>query len=366
MSDRNLIPIPAGQKWRMFRENHIPWMVFCLAVVSAFFIWTRYVFPSPLVGKVEAVEVNIGCPKAGVLTQLRVERFQPVSAGDILGEVTVTDPAILAASIGVIKAEIELIRTSMSPVQVAQRSAINFDQMEMDLLREKVDLAKEKVDFQLAQNEFQRISKLYEEKIVSESIYDAAKSAKDAKAAQIGELTQLVETSTKSLEKLRAVKDATSETQTQVHAAIEVQEQKLKLAEAELKPFILKAPISGIINMQPFRMGEAVSPGAAIMTVAATNTTHVIGYLRQPIYREPAVGMEVEVRVRKLNQQKGLGRILSIGAQMQSINDALLPPTKVDVAERGLPILVSLPSELKVHPGEFVDLRILGMPTSSK
>jgi multidrug resistance efflux pump len=118
--------------------------------------------------------------------------------------------------------------------------------------------------------------------------------------------------------------------------------------------------------MLPTRLGEAINAGDAIMTVSATNSTRIIGYLRQPIYREPAVGMEVEVRVRKLSQQKGLGRILSVGSQLQSINDALLPPTKLDVTERGLPILVSLPPELKVHPGEFVDLRILGLPAVSK
>jgi multidrug resistance efflux pump len=366
MSDRNLVPIPAGQKWRLFRENHIPWMVFCLALAAAFFIWTRFVFPSPLVGKVEATEVNVGCPKAGVLTQLRVSRFQPVSAGDILGEVTVSDPAILSASIGVIKAEIELIRTSLSPVQVAQRSAINFDQMEMDLLKEKVNLATEKVNLQLAENEFHRVSKLFEEKIVADSQYDAAKLARDARAAQVAELNRLVEISSKSLEKLRAVKDSAMDSQTQVRAAIAVEEEKLKLAEAELRPFILRAPISGIINMLPARMGEAVTAGATIMTVSLTNSAHIVGYLRQPIYREPAVGMEVEVRARKLNQQKSLGKILSVGAQMQSINDALLPPTKLDVSERGLPILVSLPKDFRAHPGEFVDLRILWQPTTSK
>jgi len=46
-----------------------------------------------------------------------------------------------------------------------------------------------------------------------------------------------------------------------------------------------------------------------------------------------------------------------VGASLEPINPALLSPegTRVEV---GLPILVNLPANLKVLPGEFLDLSI--------
>ena len=87
----------------------------------------------------------------------------------------------------------------------------------------------------------------------------------------------------------------------------------------------------------------------------------MIGYLRQPFYINPTLNMAVQIRTRGFHRKQGIGRILAIGEQLLPINDVLLPPTKYNVSETGLPLLVSLPPELKkaVRPGEFVDLTII-------
>ena len=60
-----------------------------------------------LVGQAEVVPAKVGCYKPGMLAQLFVNRFQKVKAGDAVGQVLVTDPKILAASLAVIQAEID-------------------------------------------------------------------------------------------------------------------------------------------------------------------------------------------------------------------------------------------------------------------
>jgi hypothetical protein len=57
----------------------------------------------------------------------------------------------------------------------------------------------------------------------------------------------------------------------------------------------------------------------------------------------------------------GLGRILSVGTQLEPILSELLPmrgpSSSTGPLEYGLPILVSIPAGVRVLPGEIVDLQ---------
>ena len=100
------IPIPPGQRWREFRLQVIPLIVFLTAFSAVVIIWREYVSLPTLVGEVEVIRENVASPKAGILSQLNVTRFQSVKAGDEVAYVITTDPRILASSLAVIHAEI--------------------------------------------------------------------------------------------------------------------------------------------------------------------------------------------------------------------------------------------------------------------
>jgi hypothetical protein len=122
---------------------------------------------------------------------------------------------------------------------------------------------------------------------------------------------------------------------------------------------VLTAPIRGLVSLIHRRKGENISAGEPLVTISASHTDHIVGYLRQPLPIEPRTNMEVRIRTRGPKKEIGFGRIVSVGAHLQPINYALLPPTRPETVDLGLPILVSLPLGLSVHPGEFVDLTIL-------
>ena len=85
----------------------------------------------------------------------------------------------------------------------------------------------------------------------------------------------------------------------------------------------------------------------------------IVGYLRQPVSETPSVGARVEVRTRGLHRQVGQATITEVGTEIEPVAPALLGPVKLANLELGLPISVSIPPELKIMPGELVDLTLL-------
>jgi multidrug resistance efflux pump len=364
-----VIPTPLALRWREFKFRTMPVIFFLAALIAAVIVWNHHVVPVSMVGRVESIQADVISPKPGLLTQLQVTRFQQVLCGDPIAQVITTDPSIVTASLAVIQAEVKLLQIGMAPVENSQRNAINYEQMRMDCMRQHVDLATDRVEFQQAVDDFQRADKLHREKLISEADFEAARSKQNALKAEVEEMEKLVTQTEQALQRLQLVGDAVKEPQNQLQAAIAVEEEKLRLTEAQLKPIMLKAPIDGMVSMIHRWNGENIAVGEPIVTISAMQSDRIIGYLRQPLTIRPRTNMAVIICTRGMNRHMAQGKILAVGAQLQPLNDVLVPPTRFNnLVELGLPILVSLPSELKVqagdipivHPGELVDLRIVG------
>jgi len=104
--------------------------------------------------------------------------------------------------------------------------------------------------------------------------------------------------------------------------------------------------------------GEAVQAGEPILTISGMRAEKIVAYVRQPMQQRPQVGMTVEVRSRSEGRMAGRGEVLSVGGQLEPI----LPELRVHRAstvpevEYGLPVLLTVPQELGLIPGEIVDL----------
>ena len=364
MNPLPLIPTPLAQGWREFRFRIVPILVFLGALLLLSTMWRQYVLPPTLVGQVESMTAYVSSPKAGTLAQLNLARLQRVKAGDPVAQVITTDPKVLTSSLAVIQAEIQLLRVNLQPVIDQQRYAINYDRIRLDWLSQRVDLATGRVKLQLAENDLRRASELFKDKIVSEKVFDQMKTARDTLQAEVEERTKLVAELEQNLQSLRLREDSAEPARKPpsphdvLQASIAVQEEKLRLTEAESSPLTLRAPTDGIVSVINHRSGEAISIGEPVVTLSALSAGWIVGYLRQPIVVEPVVGMSVEVRARSLKRQIGRGRISQVGTQMEPIDPALLPPSNFRTPVLGLPVLVSLPPELKLLPGEVVDLTI--------
>jgi multidrug resistance efflux pump len=361
MSAPKRVPVPIKQRLQDLRLRVVPVLAFIAALGCLAVLWKHNLSAPTLVGQAEPFEANVSCYKPGMLAQLEVTRFQKVKSGDAVGQVLVTDPKILASSLAVIEAEIEALRAGLQPIASQQRTAMGYSELRLNWMRERAQLAIAKVNSQLAESEFLRMQELFKDKIVSQRVFDQAKAAQERSRNEVEELNRLVEEQGKAFTDMQVtnVIDLAKISDNPLRTAIAVQESKLRLTEAELSPIILRAPMDGMVSMVFHRSGEAINAGEPIATIAAFNPVRIVGYLRAPVMEQPRVGSRVEVRTRGPHREVGLASILQVGTQVEAVTPALLGPVKFANLELGLPISISLPPDLKIMPGELVDLTIL-------
>lgn len=355
------VPIPLAQRWQDARTRLLPLLVFGAAICGVAVLWNGYVAAPTLVGQAEAVVANVSSQKPGVLAQLAVTRFQKVKAGDAVGQLMVADPRLLDSSLAVIRAEIEMLRVNMRPIVVQQHNAMDYSRLRLDWMRERTQLASTRVNLQLAETEYHRTEELFRQKITSQQNLDQAKANYESLLREVEELTRLVAEGEQNFQTLQLTNtaDITKISEDPLRAAIGVQESKLRLVEAELSPIVLRAPIEGVVSMVYHHSGEAVTAGQPIVAIATLNSVRIVGYLRPPLDAEPQVGARVEVRTRGLHREVGSAQVVEVGTQLENLPPTLAPLLKVASADLGLPIGISLPANLKIRPGELVDITLL-------
>src|SRR5262249_53190267 len=116
MNSLPLIPTPPAQRWKDFRLHGLPVIAFALVASTIVVLWNNSLVPGMFTGEVEAVQENVASVKPGQLVNLSVDQFQSVKAGDTIALVITTDPRVIEASLAVIRAEVELLKTGMDPI----------------------------------------------------------------------------------------------------------------------------------------------------------------------------------------------------------------------------------------------------------
>jgi multidrug resistance efflux pump len=359
MAKRKPIPIPFRVRWQEFRVQAIPFVVCGAAVFGVITLWDEQTAPGEVVGEVEAVVSQISAPQPGSLAQLFVRRFDEVEAGQVVGQVVVTPPDVLHSSLSILKAEIELTRLGwIDPVLDQQRNLLQAENLRIDWLSRRAELAIRQIELQQAEREYERQARLVDRGTVSVEAYEQARSQREVLAQSVTEERLLVAELEAAYKRVAGQRAEDSDLSQAIAATLNLHQERLRLKEAELRPIQLMAPMSGTVSAVHRHSGEYVSQGEAVVTIRSSRAEHIVAYIRQPLPIEPAVGMAVEVRSRNAGKTVGLGNILSIGSQMEPLTPVYQRPF-FDAYESGLPILVSLPPELDVRPGELVDLKLV-------
>lgn len=363
MSDRlPPIPTPPSQLWRQVRLQYLPVLVFVIGLLAAAIIWTRWVAPPTLVGEAEAVRTELRSAQAGRLEGLRVELLQPVKAGQTLGHVLVNEPRVLAASLAVIRAEIEMMRTTMDPVVGQQRAALDLEQLQLEWMKSRVELAELRGSLHQAESTLTRTAQLHRSKLVTDDEYDLALNARDTLAARVAGQQELITQLEPRLRALSSDQGGVPSATVGLAAAIKHKEEELKLLEAQLGPVPLVAPIDGVITSLTRRTGEMVAAGEPILQITAARTERIVGFVRQPLNLEPKPGMLVEVRTRTFHRQTGTATVAQVSQQLEPILPSLLAAMRLPVSnvptEFGLRVHISPPTGLTLRPGEQVDVII--------
>jgi multidrug efflux pump subunit AcrA (membrane-fusion protein) len=116
MSSLATIPAAPARRWQQFRTRVLPFVIFGSVLLWVGALWRNAVVTLSLVGEVEPVRISVSSPKAGVLTELSVGRFQRVRAGEIIAQVSTVQPEVRQASLAVLEAELQALRDNAHPV----------------------------------------------------------------------------------------------------------------------------------------------------------------------------------------------------------------------------------------------------------
>jgi multidrug resistance efflux pump len=344
------IPTPASQRWREFRIQVIPFVVFIGILVAIVYLWKNYVQPVGVIGAVDTNTVNVTSLQDGMLSELLVERFQSVTAGQDIAVVVNTDPELIKLQIATVQAEMEVMRRRLMVDE--DRTVQSFEQMRQELQLQRLLQATERARFFQISNDFVRAKQLLADKSISEANFDAAKAQLDVATAALKERDSLIAERDKRLVDLQP-KLRGNEVQPTDAAVLA----KAKELEMMLKPVRLKAPISGMISMVHHLKGERILRGSPIVSISDPESRRIVGYIRQPVLEIPTTNDFVRIVTRTQPRKEGRAPILRVGSQLEPINPALL---SVDTKrmEVGLPILVGVPDGLRLVPGEYVSLYI--------
>lgn len=362
------IPSPPGTVWREFRVRALPAIVFGVVLLITIVCWRNYVGPSSLVGEVESVRASVGAPQAGRLVKLSVHSMERVRKGQILGLVAPVDARVLDANLAVIRARIELLKTSPVAELRVENNRINYEQLRLSWLQHRVDLAVARSKSFFVEAEYRRAKELFAQSgpgagLVSQSQLDQAKRNVDEVHAQIDAQSKLIDETDAAISAIRpqVLPISTNGEPSATRAALIVEEKNLELAEAQFTPQPLIAPIDGVVSSILHREGESVPAGEAVLVVSSLSSERIVAYLRQPLNLEVKLDQPIEVRSRSIHRTIGTGKVLAVGTQLEPILSQLLPQRATggsgNTVEYGLPVLVSVPPDVKVFPGEIVDLQ---------
>lgn len=359
------IPIPLAERWRTIRMRVIPVVVFIIAASAAVTIWGQHIAAPMMVGKAETVRATVASAANGSLGPLQVGVFDEVTAGQTVAQVIRTDPQEVEHALAVIQAEINLIRAGMEPILSHERNILDLEELRLDGMTKRVDLASKRVRLQRAESEYHRVSQLFAEGLVSADAYEAAAAERDTLRTEVEELAKLVEDVEETIGRRLGVDDEgriedLTAHEERLRAAIAVQEEELRLTEARLRPVSLEAPMDGRVARVHKRGGEYVTEGEPILDISGYESERVLAFLRQPIQFEPEPGMPVHVRMRGGDRRGAEAEVLVVGSHLEPIAEVLRRPLNlIEEDELGLPLVITLPHELRVRPGELVDVNFV-------
>lgn len=349
------IPTPSSQRWRAFRLEVLPLLAFGLCVVAVAVLWRGTAVAPALVAEAERTEVELRSAQGGVLIELKASPLLEVRAGQVLGRVQATPGAVAAGELALLRAELDALRTGREPEIAGRRLAYDGDRLKLEWMRERTALAALRVELLQAEADLGRLTTLRGRALVTEEAYDNARLLRERLAAQLTEQERLVGT----LEPVSAAQSGAPAPDQTLAAALRVAEATLAYAEARLEPEELVAPMDGVVVSVIRRAGETVAGGEPLLIVAAPESTRLVGWLRQPLALEPSAGMTVELRRRRPDRRSAEATVQAVGRVLEPI-----PPTQLalldraDTPELGLRIYFTLPAELELMPGEFVDVML--------
>ena len=252
-------------------------------VIGGGFVFLRWdrLFPAPaprfFQGYVDADLIQVGPEIAGRLKQLDVDEGDRVRIGQLLFAL---DDAVLSAEVDLAAARLEEARARLRLAEAQRRRP-----EEIRVLEAAVDQARAALEVSRA--EYERIKRLYEQKVVPRARLDAARGAWQRDKARYEEALRQLQT---------ARLPARAEEISAAMAAVRAAEAQLRAARVRLQKSRVFSPVAGRVQEVYYRPGEIVAAGRPVLSVLPPRNLKIRFYVPERQRAAFAIGDHVSVR----------------------------------------------------------------------
>ena len=235
--------------------------------------------PAPIVGVVHQTEIRVA-PEINARVELfRVSAGQTVRKGDTLAMLSSPE---LAAAVEQAKASLASADANRANVYAGVR------QEEIDTAAQDVRIAD--ANLALAQQQHERAAKLAAKDFVSKQQLDQATEALGSAEADFRQVQAAY---------ARNKAGPTKEERAIADAQVAYAKAALADIEAKLAKATLVAPVDGVVTLLVAELGEVVSPGQPVLTLAPANERWFTFTIRENLLSGVTVGSAVRLRTAK-------------------------------------------------------------------
>lgn len=346
------IPTPPGTRWREVRIKYVPVIVFAVTAFLIWQMWQDLPSASGVRGIGEGAVSMLAAPTDGFMQQLTVEPHGRIAAGEPVLTIVPFDPA---AQMDMFQTQLQISRLAMEP-SIVDRNALNYEQLRVDSLQLKSALAMAKANLERAEKVLPRHEALLKERLISQDVYDLSLRDRNFYRAEVDETAKALTEIDQRLDQLQSMSaPAAPATNTAESALIPRLEEQMASVRTNWNPITLMAPISGEVNF--YRQArEFVRAGEPLLTINSDRSDRIIAYLKQPMPFEPQVGMQMEVVTRNRKPVRFLTEISQVGARVEVITNAIAYLQPGAIVDAGLPLVLPVPPDVQIRPGEVVDV----------
>ena len=248
-------------------------------------------------GNIEAHESVVSFKVQGRVMELPVQEGQYVKQGDLLARLDDDDyrqqVSVDEATVGMRKAELELsvAGSRVQEIQVAKQTLIDA-----------------RADLELKRAEFRRRQELLAEQGVSDEDIDRA--ASQLKRAQ-ATYERAKQTHDQIVEGTRKEEIAVR------RANLQSAREALQMSRVKLNYTVLSAPVSGVVLVRQAELGEVVSAGTPVVTIADVDHLWMRGYLNETDLGRVKWGQSATIHTDTFSDKTYQGRVSFISSQAE-------------------------------------------------
>ncbi len=248
-------------------------------------------------GNIEAHESVVSFKVQGRIVELPVQEGQYVKQGDLLARLDNDDyrqqVSVDEATVATREAELDLAvaGSRVQEIQAAKQTLIDAQ-----------------ADMELKRTEFQRRQALLAEQGVSKEDVDSART--QLKRAQ-ATYERVKHTYDQIVEGTRKEEIAVR------RAHLESAREALKMSRVKLGYTVLSAPVSGVVLVRQAELGEVVSAGTPVVTIADVDHLWMRGYLNEMDLGRVKWGQTATIRTDTYPNKPYKGRVSFISSQAE-------------------------------------------------